>query len=254
MKRPNVCLTKEYLLFRTASAGDYINTLDLLNFGVDPGAMGNAAIKGACRAGRKRIIELLWDRGADPYQCSLSNLHLHLDGPAIRGAVAYDCLHERLEIVPLLLHRKACPLFPLQAALLMLERGNKSWAQKGLGEYMIDTSAKYYPAADLLPGLPGPWVPYLVQHFKVDPNRLFPNSSGGQQTALARAVDYMDVSAMKGLLDCGADPNAVPFDHPYLVDPDNAQSPELAWEMLRLLANAKGSSWELPVDKLAEII
>ena len=72
--------------------------------------------------------------------------------------------------------------------------------------------------------------------------------------ALEEAVDALSVRTVEALLANGANPNGVPSDQLYLADPDHAQAPELAWEILRRLANAPGSNWRLPPGRLAELL
>lgn len=235
-------------LLLEVAAGNYVGTKALLDAGVSATCLCSAAINAACLHGRKDLVNLLLYRGADPYDC-YSPLCMTEPwwGPAIYWAARRDARTCRYEMLPLLLERHPEPsVHAVQSALNALaEHGRDAGFVNSVGRPLVDAAVKHHGAHVVLNGVHWSWMDYLVQHHRANPHV----KGEYNYNALERAVDWSDVRGVATLLANGADPNTVPLDHVYLLDPDNAQCPSEAWAILRLFAMNPGSKWKFPPQK-----
>jgi ankyrin repeat protein len=245
--------TRERRLCAAVRGGNFPATKALLDAGVDARCLCSAALNPACLHGRKDLIELLLSRGADPYDCR-SPLCLSTPwwGPAAHWAMRRDARRCRSEIFPLLRrHNPHPPPDALQSALDALASHSRDENfTSPIGNRLIAEAVRQHGAARMLNGIHWRWIDHLMQVHRADSETRGPQG----RNALEEAVDSLDANAVRMLLANGADPNGVPLVHAYLSDPDHAQVPEMAWEILHLLTNVAGSSWSVPPDRLADLL
>lgn len=247
--------TPQIQLCRAAQAGDYLAVQSLLKSGVDAASTGNQALNAACKAGHKAIAKLLLEYGANPFQCWFDiggRVPLPLvAGPAICWAARRDGMMGRFELIPLLLTHGPCPPEALARAVdAMFNSSPCADIAEVLAALLIHHTVNRFGADEVLHFIAARHVAFLVREHRANPEARFKFG----RNALERAVDHLDVAKVQELLAYGANPNGVPRDHSFMTDPDRAQNPEDAWQILRLVVNAPGSQWTMPPGKLAELL
>lgn len=239
----------EKCLCAAVKAGQISTVKSLLRLGVSASCLCNAPLNLACRRRHRGLVNLLLRCGADPFD--LLGLWKFSWGSAVYWAARGDAKHAKYQCLAWLLERGPAPPQALQQILdALADYSADTTFSDRLGHTLIDEGVQLHGADCLLNGMHVHWVKYLMQTHQANPEARFEFG----YNALERAVDWGQVDTVRELLANGADPNGVPRDHPYLVDPDNAQRPEPTWQILHLLANAPGSEWTLPAAKLAELL